>query len=75
MPFRVKVLLSDFFSDYRKIAYVNINYETWETAKDLQDHIVKMFKISKSIYLCTEDRVLIPELESISVIKPKDVLM
>lgn len=74
MPFRVKVDLTKFFYDYRKDAYVYVEDEKWSTVKDLQDHISKMFKINKNIYLSSDD-IFIPDFLSIKAIKSDDVLV
>lgn len=74
MPFRVKVNLSEYFSDYRKDAYVYVEDESWSTVKDLQDHISRSFKINKNIYL-SSDNIFIPDFISIKAIRPEDVLV
>lgn len=56
--FRVKVLLSNYFNDYKKQSYVSVNPQ-WETVKQFQKHLGSMFGISKC-YITTDDYVYLP---------------
>jgi hypothetical protein len=70
---RVQISLSQFFQDYRQKVYVHLN-PTW-TIKDLQDHVVSIFKLKSAIYLTEASGVLFPKRESIAIIEPNDILM
>ena len=71
-PFRVKILLNNFFNDHREKAFVSIS-ESWKTVADLMKHIKTLFNIKLDIF-ATSEEVLLPNNENINVISASDII-
>ncbi|XP_043471160.1 coilin isoform X1 [Leptopilina heterotoma] len=56
--FRVKVDLSKFFQDIRKISWIFVDTSRTSCIKQLKDHIAKVFDIQESFYLSCESTYL-----------------
>lgn len=71
--FRIKVDLSEFFSDCRKESYIFVKQE-WAQVKKIQNHIMTLFSLSRSPLLITGDGIYLPPEESIQILNQSDTI-
>ncbi|XP_057320393.1 uncharacterized protein LOC130664475 [Microplitis mediator] len=72
--FRLKLNLSKFYNDARKLSFVYVDTSAINNVMQLHSKIANTFGIVDSFYLITENNIFLPFVEDIRIIQPNDVI-
>lgn len=72
--FRVKLNLSKFYQDARKLSFIYVDTSAINNVLQLHSKIANIFAISKPFYLSSENNVLFPLIEDIRIVQENDVI-
>ncbi|KAH0560196.1 uncharacterized protein LOC123265346 [Cotesia glomerata] len=72
--FRVKLNLSKFYQDARKLSFIYVDTSAINNVLQLHSKIANIFAITKPFYLSTENSVLFPLIEDIRIVQENDII-
>ncbi|KAG8041360.1 hypothetical protein G9C98_002348 [Cotesia typhae] len=72
--FRVKLNLSKFYQDARKLSFIYVDTSAINNVLQLHSKIATIFAITKPFYLSSENNVLFPLIEDIRIVQENDII-